>query len=227
VIGTKTPTLAYGAPPRVNLLPHAERERRERADLARRWGGTAVAVVVLMVLASAGMAFYQHSARSSLDRERDRTTALAGELASYRDVSTATRIRSSYQAYRTQAMSTDVAWSPLFAKLRAQMPAGAAIGGFDAVTDPSATPSQARSADAGATAEAAPAGAAVSVTLTLTSRRPLDQKAMLLGFQRIPGVLRVDLESLTSDDYPTYTATTVVYLDDSVYSGRYAQGATR
>lgn len=228
MIGTKTPPLVYAAPPSVSLLPQAERERRERGDLARRWGTIALAVVVVMALASGGMALYEHSAHTSLARERDRTTALAQELATYQDVSAATHVLSTYQAYRTQAMSADVSWAGLFRKLRAKMPAGAAITGFDAVTSPSVAPSGAAGGQTGtSTAATAPQGTAVTVTLTLSSRRTLDQKAMLLGFERIPGVLRVDLNSLSSDDAQDYTGTSVVYFDDSVYSGRYArEGAT-
>lgn len=235
MIGTKTPPLSYGDAPQVSLLPHAERERRERGDLARRWGTIALAVVVVMVILSGGMALYERSAHASLAQERDRTTALAQELATYHDVSTATRILSTYQAYRTQAMSADVSWAGLFRKLRAKMPAGATITGFDAVTSPTVTPSGQPST--ASTAATAPQGTAVTVTLTLSSRRSLDQKAMLLGFERIPGVLRVDLNSLSSGDSAAgsataagaddYTGTSVVYFDDSVYSGRYAhEGAT-
>ena len=222
----KSPALVYGALPAVNLLPHAERERRERTALVQRWGTIAAGVVVLMVILSGAMALYEHSAHSALAQERDRTTALADQLASYRDVSTATRIRSSYEAYRTQAMSADISWTGLFKRLRAKMPASAAITGFDAVTSPTVAPTD--QSGTSSTAATAPQGTAVTVTLTLSSPRSLDQKAMLLGFQRIPGVLRVDLNSLASDSTAGYTGTTVVYFDDSVYSGRYANaGATR
>lgn len=245
MIGMRTPTLAYGAAPRVNLLPPAERERRERVALIRRWASVAVAVAVVVVLVCLVAVLRTRSARSHLADERARTNALAGQLATYRDVSAATRDRASYQAYRTRVMTHDVSWGSVLGALQATLPAGAAITGFDAVvaTGPSATASAGTgnpgtsnpgtgnpgtsnpgsAAGSAAASAAAPAGTAVTVTLDVTTKRPPDQQGIVAGFAKTPGVLGVDLSSLSSESYPRYTSTTVVFFDDSVFSGKYAR----
>lgn len=227
---TKSPPLVYGAAPRVNLLPPAERERRERAALTRRWARIAAGAVLVVLLATAAMVLLEHSARAGLDRERDRTTALVQQLAHYRGVSTATQDRSRYQAYRTNAMATDLSWSDLFNALQAKVPEGAAITGFDAVTAIGTAGTAAGSgtapsaaASAGATGAVAPPGTAVQLTLTVTSKRPLAQQALVAALEKVPGVLAVDLVGLSSESYPSYTATSTVFLDSSVYSRRYAE----
>lgn len=231
MIGVRTPAPAYGAAPRVNLLPPAERERRERMALIRRWVTIAVAVAVVVALVGLVAALRTRSAHRHLADERARTTALAEQLTAYRDVSAATRDRASYQAYRTRVMATDVSWGKVLGALQATLPGGATITGFDAVV---ATPSAGGAPSAGtsnpgsaagsaAASAAAPAGTAVTVTLDVSTKRPPDQQAIVAAFAKTPGVLGVDLSSLSSQSYPRYTSTTVVFFDDSVLSGQYAR----
>jgi len=228
---TKSPPLAYGAAPRVNLLPPAERERRERVELIRRWGAIAVAAAVLVVLAVLVAAFLARSAEGDLQSERTRTTELTNKLAAYRDVSAAIRDKGSYEAYRTQAMASDVAWKSVIGALQAALPSGASVSGFDAVVGDgtsaasSTSGSSTGSVDAGAAAAAAPSGTAVTVSVQVTSRRSVDQKAMIARFAKVPGVLGVDLSSLSSATGGGYSSTTAVYFDDSVLSGQYAKAA--
>jgi hypothetical protein len=231
MIGVRTPTPAYGAAPRVNLLPPAERERRERVALIRRWASIAVAAAVVVALVVLVAALRTRSAHQHLADERARTTALAGQLATYRDVSAATRDRASYQAYRTRVMATDVSWGSVLGALQATLPGGAAITGFNAVVDTGSagatrstgTSNPGSAAGSAAASAAAPAGTAVTVTLDVTTKRPPDQQAIVAGFAKTPGVLGVDLSSLSSESYPRYTSTTVVFFDDSVFSGKYAR----
>jgi hypothetical protein len=122
-------------------------------------------------------------------------------------------------------MGTDVTWSSVLGALQATLPAGAAITGFDAVvgTGAASTATTGTTGSGGAaTTAVAPPGTAVTVTLDVSSKHPPDQKAIVAGFAKTPGVLGVDLSSLSSENYPTYTSTTVVFFDDSVFSGRYA-----
>lgn len=238
---TKSPPLAYGVAPRVNLLPPAERERRDRDALTRRWAGIAAAAAGVVVLALLGMVLLEQSARSGLADEQQRTDVLTRELATYHEVSTATRDKTGYEAYRAQVMGTDLSWTGLFGALRAQVPGAASITGFDvatAIPDAPGTGSTASPAPTGSPVggagttsadgsmpAAAPVGTAVTVTLTVTSKRPLDQQAVVTGLEKVPGVLDVELGGISSEQYPAYSATSVVYLDDSVYSGRYARSS--
>jgi hypothetical protein len=229
MIGTKSAGLAYAAPPRVNLLPPIERERREQADLVRRWVWIAVAAAIAIVLVTAASMLIERAARSHLADERARTTTLVQELTRYQDVSAAARDKTSYTAYRATAMASDLSWAGLLDALRGQVPKGAAITGFDAVVG-DATTATAGGATAGTsgstsatTGMVAPTGTAVTVTLTVTSTSPVDQQKLVSGLQQVSGVLGSDLGRLSSESYPSYAATLTVYLDASVYSGRYAE----
>jgi len=223
--------VAYGASPRVNLLPPAERERRERAELVRRWALAAAVALVVIAVVSGAVLLLERSARSGLDQERARTTTLAEQLAAYQDVSLTARDKALYESFRTQAMANDLVWTSLLETLRGAVPPGAAITGFDVVTTGAPAPA-AGSAASGAggvagTGVAVPADTAVTATLTVASRRPVDQQVLVSRLQKTPGVLGVDLGGLSSESYPTYTATTVVFLDASVYSQKFAQKSAR
>jgi type II secretory pathway pseudopilin PulG len=226
-------SLIYGAPPRVNLLPPAERERRERAELIRRWGAIAIAIAVLIVLAVLVATLMARSARNDLRAEQVRTTELAGELAAYGDVSATTRDKSSYEAYRTQVMASDITWKSALGALQAALPAGASISGFDAlVGDQNATAgttgtsgTTADGADATVAAQNAPSGTAVTLSVQVTSNKSVDQRAMVASFAKVHGVLGVDMTGLSSASGTGYSSTTSVYFDRSVLSGRYARAA--
>jgi len=228
---TKKSPLVYGATPQVNLLPPAERSRRERTELTRRWGTIAIAAIVLVVLAVLAAELFARSAKDDLEEEQARTRHLAGEVASYQDVSAAASDKGSYEAYRTQAMASDVTWKSVLGALQAALPAGASVTGFEAaVGDGADTGADTGASSAGSTGTGivtptAPHGTALTVTVQVTSMQSVAQKAMVASFRRVPGVLEVDLGSLTSSSSVSYSSTTTVFFDDSVLSHKYVEAA--
>ncbi|UDY23073.1 hypothetical protein [Nocardioides sp. Kera G14] len=222
----RSAALVYGAPPRVNLLPPAERERREQAALARRWGLIAVGAAALVVLAVAVTALLVRSADGDLQAEQARTTALARQLAANRDVATATRDKSAYEAYRTQVMTSDVSWGRALGALQDALPNGARIDGFDAVVGAAASAAATSATGGGATlAATAPSGTVATFTVQVSSMLPMDQKAVVASFTRVPGVLGVEMADLSSESSASYSSTTTVFFDDSILSHKYAEKA--
>ena len=229
---TKSPALTYGAAPRVNLLPPRERHRREQSALIRRWGTAALAAVALVVVAVLAAMMLERSASDDLKTEQARTATLATQLSSYADVSAASRDKGSYEAYRAQAMASDVAWKNVVGALQAALPTGVSITGFDATVGAGATDANGASttqgstaAGSGALATTAPSGTAVTATVQVTSMQPVDQTAMIGSFGKVAGVIGVDMGSLTSASSASYTSTTTVYFDHAALSGRYAKAA--
>ncbi|MCA1981267.1 hypothetical protein [Nocardioides nematodiphilus] len=219
----RAPALVYGAVPQVNLLPPAERARREQALLARRWTVVVVAAVAVVLVAVLAAVLLERSAQSDLDAERSRTTALAGQVAAYQDVATATGEKATYEAKRAEGMKDDVNWVRVVGALQAVLPRGARIGGFDAVVGDASSIAAARAGTDGAAglAPAVPAAARVGVTVKVTSMQPLDQRAIIGSFTHVPGVLGADMSNLASSSSASYVSTTSVYFDDSVLSHAY------
>jgi hypothetical protein len=54
---------------------------------------------------------------------------------------------------------------------------------------------------------------------------PMDQRAMVASFRKVPGVLGVDMASLSSGSSVNYSSTTAIFFDTSVLSGRYTKAA--
>lgn len=201
---------AWGGAPRVNLMPRAETERRQRARLARRWIGALVAALLLVVAAS-GLAFgLQVLAGQRLVAEQARTTSLLGQLAELGDVQRALDLEADLERFRAEAMATDLRWSPLIATVQQQLPPGVTIAGF------SLAPGAAPQGD-DPTAEVG-----VSGTLTLLSATPTELVPLVRALRPLPGVLEADGWQTTAQQ-SAYTYEIRVALDQSFYTRAYAQ----
>ncbi|MGZ0711081.1 hypothetical protein ACWPKO_22410 (plasmid) [Coraliomargarita sp. W4R53] len=71
-----------GGIPRVNLMPRADVERRNRAGTIRRWRWGLIVTFVLLVLIIAGAVYQNSSAGQRLAVQQDNTHILLAELAS-------------------------------------------------------------------------------------------------------------------------------------------------
>lgn len=201
---------AWGGAPRVNLMPRAETERRQRAVLARRWIGALVAALLLVATAS-GLAFaLQIFAAQRLVVEQARTTSLLGQLAELGDVRQALDLEADLQTFRADAMATDLRWSPLIATVQQQLPDGVSITGF------SLAPGPAPQGD-DPTAEEG-----VSGTLTLSSATPTEIVPIVRALRPLPGVLEADGWQSTAEQ-DSYSYEIRIALDQSVYTGAYAK----
>jgi len=216
--------IPYGAAPHVDLVPPAERERRERRRLIRGWVAGAIVALAVIALAFAGATTLEMQAEQELQAERGRTQDLTVELAEYADVAAAVRSRATYEDGLAQAMRTDVEWEPLYRSLAQRMPGGVTVTAFDATVLDAASADPGAAAPAPATGEEAATvtpGTAVTVTLTVTSKRPLDQTRMSQAFRGIKSALSVEMVLLDSAEPPTYLYTTKVDFGEQVYSQRF------
>ena len=170
----RTPALAFGTVPQVNLLPPAERSRREHALLVRRWATVVAAAVAVVLSAVLAAVLLERSAQGDLDAERSRTAALAGQLAAYQDVATASNEKATYDAARTRAMASDMSWVRIVGALQSALPRGARIDGFDAVVGDSTTIAAGLTGDDAAAqlTPAVPPTAVVGVTVVLATVSP-------------------------------------------------------
>lgn len=92
--------LALAGIPRVNLMPRAEIQRRERVDLTRGWAIGAGAAVLVALLVIGGAFAWRTMADQRLAAEQARTDALITELAGYADVSAALSDAEALKAFR-------------------------------------------------------------------------------------------------------------------------------
>jgi hypothetical protein len=201
---------AWGAAPRVNLMPRAETERRQRSRLARRWIGALLAAL-LLVAAASGLAFgMQVMAIQRLAVEQARTTSLLGQLAELGDVRQALDLEADLQTFRADAMATDLRWSPLIATVQEQLPGGVSITGFSLAPGP-APQGEDPTAEKG-----------ISGTLTLSSATPTEIVPIVRALRPLPGVLEADGWQSTAEQ-DAYSYEIRIALDQSVYTGAYAK----
>lgn len=201
---------AWGAAPRVNLMPRAETERRERTRLAKRWIGALVGAL-LAVVAASGLAFgLQVVAAQRLAMEQARTTSLLGQLAELEDVQRALDLESDLRNFRADAMATDLRWSPLIATVQEQLPPGVTITGFSLAPGP--VPQ----------GDDPSAAVGVSGTLTLSSATPTEIVPLVRALRPLPAVLEADGWQATAEN-GEYSYEIRIALDQSVYTGAYAE----
>lgn len=209
-MAAKKPVLALAGVARVNLLPKVEIERRERASLTRTWVLLAIAALAVGVLIIAGMFTVKLMADQRLAAEQARTTELIGELAGYADVSKAIATRTALESFRTKAMSNDLAWVPMLAKVTGALPEGTALMEYSL-------------APGGAPVGGDPAlGVGALGSLTLTAKTAAAQAAAVAALAAVPGVKIVDAGELYTAGDAGFEFVVTIAFDQSVYSGRYA-----
>ncbi len=213
-----TPAPATGAMPRVNLMPRAETERRERNALARRWGVGLLIALLVVALASTGAFWLKWSAQQRLATEQLRTTELLTELAGLSDVSQALALRTELQGFRADAMVAHLSWSGLFADLGAVLPEGVVVSGFD-LTVGAAPVTDDPQTELGLTG-----------ALELSSATAIDIAPAVRSLQKVPGVSSVapvEIMSETSGDQTTYTYRLTASFDQTLYTGDFAEEDAR
>ncbi|MDO8384133.1 MAG: hypothetical protein Q7T17_14285 [Microbacterium sp.] len=204
--------------PRVNLLPRAESQRRERDVLVRRWAIGLLAVIAVVAIASAGAFWLKWSAEQRLAADQLRSSELLTELASLSDVSRALSLRTDLEAFRADAMVSDVSWTTLFSDLSAALPTGVAVTGFDLT------------AGASPTAEDPEAELALGGTLELRSSTPIDIAPTVRSLRELPGVALMDPLEVTSEligggDQRIYIYRLRAAFDQTLYTGAFAEEA--
>ena len=203
---------ALAGVPRVNLMPRSEIARRDREKLTRLWVWVVFgsAVVALLIVAAAFL--FKWSADQGLAAEQARTNQLLTEIAALSDVSEALATESELTDFRTEAMATDLMWSPVVAKVLGVLPADAVLTGFDLTvggapqgTDP--------------TLEEGLVG-----TISVDSPTPLDIVGIIRSLRDVDGVMYADGQSVSSSQIGEgrFAYLLNVRFDQTVYSGEYA-----
>jgi type II secretory pathway pseudopilin PulG len=200
-----------GGAPRVNLMPKAEAERRERSALVARWGGMLV-VALIIVLAAAALTFWlQFTASMRLVAENARTNALLTQIADLSDVQKALSLESELIDYRAEAMATDLEWSELIAIVSAALPADVTVAGF------SLAPGGIPQTDEPATE------IGVSGTLTLESATVEDIVPLTRALRGAEGVLGVEGWSSVVNEDGVYSYEVRLVVDQSIYTGDFEE----
>jgi len=209
-MATLNPTI--GGLARVNLMPRTEVVRRERDKLVRGWVWGALAAIIVAALIVGGAVFLRVMADQRLAAEQARTNALLIEIAALSEVSSALSTESELTAFRSEAMASDLAWTPVVQKVAGVLPEGTALTGFDL------------------TVGGAPQGAdptaeqGVIGTVSIDSPTPLDIVAIVRSLRGVEGVLYADGQSVTSSQVSEgrFAYQLVVDFDQTVYSNAYA-----
>ena len=210
-----SPALTLGGLPRVNLTPRSEIERRERAALLSRWGWGIAAALLVVVLVASGAFVLQTAADQRLAAENARTNDLLIQVAALAPVREKLTLESELQAYRTQAMGTDLTWSALTATAELALPEDVVLAGF--ALAPAAVPAgDDPSAEVGVTG-----------TLTLHSGSPAEIVPYVRALRELPGVMSVvtDGWQLQAETDEGYSYLIRVVVDQSVYTGAFAEEA--
>lgn len=205
---------ATAAAPRVNLMPRSEMVRRERAALIRRWAWLLVGALALVSAVVVVALWFQWSAQLRLLAENTRTTQLLGQLSDLGEVRAAVDLEAELDEFRTQAMGTDTDWPAVVELVENAAPDGVDFVGF------------------AWTAGALPAGAdpalevGVTGTVTFTSAEAQEITTLIRRLRAQPGVLDADgweLTSAATSDRREYTYLLDITVDQSVYTGAYAE----
>ncbi|KQP71021.1 hypothetical protein ASF40_04150 [Microbacterium sp. Leaf288] len=202
----------FSGAPRVNLMPRTEVARRERDQLVRLWVWIVLGAIVVAVLIIAGAFAFKFFADQRLVAEQARTNALLTEIASLSEVSQALATESELTDFRTDAMATDLAWTPVIGKITGILPSDTtltgvdlAVGGVPVGDDPAL--------------EQGLVG-----TVTFDSPTPIDIVPLIRSLRGVGGVLYADGQSVTSSQVSDgrYSYLLTVEFDQTVYSNEYA-----
>lgn len=235
-----TLTPATAGIPRVNLMPRAETERRERAALAVRWGIGLLGALLVVALLAGGAFWLKWNADQRLAGEQARTAGLLTDLAALSEVSRAIGMSAELETFRADAMASDLKWSELFASLEEALPAGVVVTGFDltvgaAPTMPVVTaeaPAGGESAgeNAGTATAAGAEELALAGTLELRSPTAIDVAPAVRALRDVAGVAQVDPLEMTTEQVGDSDARSYIYrlrttFDQTLYTGAYAEEA--
>ncbi|MFD4959823.1 hypothetical protein [Microbacterium sp. NPDC058389] len=202
----------FSGTPRVNLMPRSEVARRERDKLVNLWAWIVLGALVVALLIIAGAFALKFVADQRLVAEQTETNTLLGEIAALSDVSEALSTQSELTDFRTEAMASDLAWSPVIAKVTGILPPDATLTGFDVAVG------------------GAPQGDDPTLeqglvgTISVDSATPLDIVSIIRSLRGVEGVLFADGQSVTSSQVSAgrYAYQLTVQFDQTVYSNEYA-----
>jgi hypothetical protein len=204
--------LEVGGVPRVNLLPPAEIENRSRRELRLRWLGAFVVAAVLVASVSSVAFGWAVQASDQLVQQRANARALESQLGQYSDIAELQLQKEKLDKMRSVAGSNDLGWTSLANEIKAVLPSGVTLTGFRLA--PGAAPQ----------AGVKPADqVGLQGTLTFSAGRTAAQAQTISRLRSLPGLISVDAGALSVGDRGGYTFEATVSLDQTRYTGRFAQ----
>ncbi|GEP49314.1 hypothetical protein FVP74_13810 [Microbacterium saccharophilum] len=198
-----------GGMPRVNLMPRAEIDRRERGILVRRWLRGVVAALAVVALLAGGAFWLQATAAVRLALENARTNDLLSQVAALAPVRAKLDLVSELEGFRTQAMGADLEWSRLTSLAETALPEGVVLTGFT-LTAGLLPVGEDPAAEIGASGD-----------LTLESDSPLETGAFIRSIRGLDGVLSADGREVKAET-GVYTYLIRIDYDQTAYTGDFA-----
>ncbi|MFD6700108.1 MULTISPECIES: hypothetical protein [unclassified Microbacterium] len=213
---------APGGAPRVDLLPRSEIDRREREKLSAAWVRVGLLAVLLAVLLIGAAFAWNQFTQQQLAAEQSRSTQLIGQIGQLNEVSSALATESELNAFRSQAMGSDLMWSGVLDRVRGALPPETAVTGFELT--PGAAPDAATKDK-----DAAKKAVGLTGTLTIDSPNAIDLGALVRTLRGVDGVLAADGSANTASQQSPgrYKYTIDITFNQTVYSGQFSEGAAK
>lgn len=207
--------IVVGGRPSVDLLPtEVLADRRSRRVVRRMWAGV-VLVAIVVGIATAGASLLSSQAHDDLTHAQDQTLSLLQQQANYREVRDTEAATALREAARSVGGSTEIAWQPYLASLKASLPTGVEITG---VAIDSATPLESY-----AQADTPLQGQRVG-TLTIDAQSPTlpSVPSWLDAVKGLEGFVDATANSVTLDPTTgTYTVNMTIHVDEAAFDGKY------
>lgn len=215
VAGGRQEGLHVGAEPRVDLLPPEVRGERRNARTRRGLGWGVLAVLLVVLVATAGAFSLNVVSQAKLLTARSETASLLAQQQQYAPVRDVQKEVALAQAAQQVGASTEVDWKAFLDQVGAAQPAGLALASV-AVDSASPTAIYQQSTDP---LQGPRIG---TVTVIGTSAAFPDVPAWVAVLQKIPGVVDVVPGTVTLDEVKNvYKATVTIHVSDSLYTKRF------
>lgn len=207
-------TIAFGAPPRVSLVPPEIGQRTKQLSVQRNLRLLMVLVLVLVLGGVAAAWYYQFSTAIALAGEMSRTAALTSQEAQYADVDQALEDVAIGETALAVGGSTEINWLDYLGRVQASLPAGVVLDSYD--VDAATATEQYKQSDS-------PLQGARIATLQFTALSPAlpEIPAWLDSLRKLPGFVDANPGSVTLQEAGTgYTASITMHIDAEAYSNR-------
>lgn len=199
-----------GGTPRVNLLPQAVITRRAQNRTLKEWGVRIAGAVVLVVIACAALFAWQSVTALQLLGAQQQGEELLARIAAESEIQQLVQQETELDRFRTEAMSTDLAWVPVLEGVKATFPEDASVGAYDLHSG---------AAPSGAPEEQTGLSGTISIVGSFPSAIPF-----LRDFESVSGLRSATVrEGEWDDEIDAYVHVIDVEFDQTVYSGRYTE----
>lgn len=209
----KTAPPVVGGTPQVDLLPQAVIARRAQHRTLREWGVRIAGAVALVVIACAGLFAWQSITTLQLLGVQQQGEELLTRITAESEIQRLLHQQEDLDRFRTEAMSTDLEWVPVLEGVKATFPEDARVEGYELHSG--AVPS------GGAPETQTGLSGTVSIAGPFPSAIPF-----LRDFASVSGLTSATVrEGEWDPEIGIYVHVIDVEFDQTVYSGRYAEGA--